>query len=48
MMDRRRIFEVETLKPKSVRSTLFRFSNLTEPYHSVNLDIHKRIEYLDA
>jgi len=31
-----------------VRTTLFRFSNLTEPYHSVNLDIHKRIEYLDA
>ena len=30
-----------------VRQTLFRRGNLTEPYHSVNVDINKRICYLD-
>ena len=30
-----------------VRQNLFRRSNLTEPYHSVNVDINKRICYLD-
>ncbi len=30
-----------------VRSTLFAVGNLTEPYHSVNIDIHKRIAYAD-
>ncbi len=32
---------------ESVRQTLFRRSNLTEPYHSVNVDINKRICYLN-
>ena len=31
-----------------VRQSLFRRANLTEPYHSVNVDINKRICYLDA
>src|SRR5262249_48896595 len=30
-----------------VRQSLFRGSNLTEPYHSVNVDVNKRIAYLD-
>jgi 6-phosphofructokinase 1 len=30
-----------------VRQSLFHRSNLTEPYHSVNVDINKRICYLD-
>jgi hypothetical protein len=30
-----------------VRQSLFRCSNLTEPYHSVNIDVNKRIAYLD-
>jgi ATP-dependent phosphofructokinase / diphosphate-dependent phosphofructokinase len=30
-----------------VRQTLFRRSNLTEPYHSVNVDVSKRIRYVD-
>ena len=30
-----------------VRQSLFRRSNLTEPFHSVNVDINKRICYLD-
>jgi ATP-dependent phosphofructokinase / diphosphate-dependent phosphofructokinase len=29
------------------RQNLFRRSNLTEPYHSVNVDVNKRISYLD-
>jgi 6-phosphofructokinase 1 len=32
---------------ESVRQSLFRRGNLTEPYHSVNVDINKRICYLD-
>ena len=31
-----------------VRQSLFRRGNLTEPYHSVNVDINKRICYLDS
>ncbi len=31
-----------------VRQSLFRRSNLTEPFHSVNVDINKRICYLDG
>jgi 6-phosphofructokinase 1 len=30
-----------------VRQTLFSPGNLTQPYHSVNVDINKRICYLD-
>ena len=30
------------------RQNLFRRSNLTEPYHSVNVDVNKRICYLDG
>jgi 6-phosphofructokinase 1 len=30
-----------------VRQSLFRRSNLAEPYHSINVDINKRICYLD-
>ncbi len=30
-----------------VRQTMFRRSNLAEPYHSVNVDVNKRICYLD-
>jgi len=30
-----------------VRQSLFRRSNLAEPYHSVNVDVNKRICYLD-
>jgi 6-phosphofructokinase 1 len=29
------------------RKTLFHPSNLTQPYHSVNVDVNKRIRYLD-
>lgn len=32
---------------ESVRHTLFAAGNLTQPYHSVNTDINKRIRYLD-
>jgi 6-phosphofructokinase len=32
---------------ETVRHTLFRSGNLTQPYHSVNVDINKRICYLD-
>lgn len=32
---------------EAVRQTLFHTSNLTQPYHSVNVDINKRIRYLD-
>ena len=31
-----------------MRQTLFDPGNLSQPYHSVNTDIHKRIRYLDA
>jgi len=31
---------------EAVRQTLFHTSNLTQPYHSVNVDINKRICYL--
>jgi len=30
-----------------VRATLFASSNITQPYHSINTDINKRIRYLD-
>ncbi|MBX3444519.1 MAG: 6-phosphofructokinase [Planctomyces sp.] len=30
------------------RLTLFRSGNLTQPYHSVNVDVNKRIRYLDS
>ena len=30
-----------------VRQTLFHPGNLTQPYHSVNIDVNKRICYLD-
>ncbi len=32
---------------EEVRQTLFHTSNLTQPYHSVNIDVNKRICYLD-
>lgn len=32
---------------ESLRQTLFRPGNLTQPYHSVNVDVNKRIAYLD-
>ena len=32
---------------EAVRQTLFQPGNLTQPYHSVNVDINKRICYLD-
>jgi len=32
---------------EAVRQTLFRTSNLTQPYHSPNVDINKRIRFLD-
>ncbi len=32
---------------EDVRQTCFVRSNLTQPYHSVNIDINKRICYLD-
>lgn len=31
---------------ESIRETLFRPGNLLSPYHSINVDIHKRIRYL--
>ena len=33
---------------ESVRQTLFQPGNLTQPYHSVNVDVNKRICYLDS
>ena len=30
-----------------MRQTLFNPGNLTQPYHSINTDVHKRIRYLD-
>jgi len=32
---------------ESVRQTLFTIGNLTQPFHSVNTDVNKRICYLD-
>ena len=32
---------------EAVRQTLFKPGNLTQPYHSVNVDVNKRICYLD-
>ena len=32
---------------EAVRQTLFRSSNLTQPFHSVNVDVNKRISYLE-
>ena len=32
---------------EAVRQTLFHPGNLTQPYHSVNVDINKRICFLD-
>lgn len=31
-----------------MRQTLFDSGNLTQPYHSINTDVHKRIRYLEA
>jgi ATP-dependent phosphofructokinase / diphosphate-dependent phosphofructokinase len=31
-----------------MRQTQFDAGNLTQPYHSINTDVHKRIRYLDA
>lgn len=31
-----------------MRQTLFDPGNLTQPYHSINTDIHKRIRYLET
>ncbi|MGO8765135.1 MAG: 6-phosphofructokinase [Limisphaerales bacterium] len=31
-----------------MRQTLFHPGNLTQPYHSINTDVHKRIRYLEA
>ena len=33
---------------ESVRQSLFDSGNLTQPYHSVNTDINKRIRYLGS
>ena len=30
-----------------MRQTLFAAGNLTQPYHSINTDIHKRIRYME-
>lgn len=32
---------------ESVRQSLFRTSNLTQPFHSVNIDVNKRISFLE-
>ena len=32
---------------EDVRRTMFSCGNLTQPYHSVNIDLNKRICYLD-
>ncbi len=32
---------------EAVRQTLFNAGNLTQPYHSVNIDVNKRICFLD-
>jgi ATP-dependent phosphofructokinase / diphosphate-dependent phosphofructokinase len=31
-----------------MRQTLFAPGNLSQPYHSINTDLHKRIRYLEA
>ena len=31
-----------------MRQTLFDAGNLSQPYHSINTDVHKRIRSLDA
>jgi hypothetical protein len=31
-----------------LRQTLFAPGNLTQPYHSINTDVNKRIRYLEA
>jgi len=31
-----------------MRQTLFDSGNLTQPYHSINTDVHKRIRYLEG
>jgi hypothetical protein len=31
-----------------MRQTVFDPGNLTQPYHSINTDVHKRIRYLEA
>ena len=31
---------------EGVRHALFKIGNLTQPYHSVNVDVNKRIKYL--
>ena len=33
---------------EAVRQTLFSPGNLTQPYHSVNVDVNKRIRFLEA
>jgi 6-phosphofructokinase 1 len=30
------------------RQTLFAAGNLSQPYHSINTDVHKRIRYLET
>ena len=32
---------------EAVRQDLFKPGNLTQPYHSINIDVNKRICYLD-
>ncbi len=31
---------------ENIRQTLFDSGNLVEPYHSINVDVNKRIRYL--
>jgi len=31
-----------------MRRTLFAAGNLSQPYHSINTDVHKRIRYLQT
>jgi 6-phosphofructokinase 1 len=33
---------------ENMRRTLFAAGNLSQPYHSINTDVHKRIRYLEA
>jgi hypothetical protein len=32
---------------EAARQSLFRSGNLTQPYHSINIDVNKRICFLD-
>ena len=32
---------------EATRQTLFALANLTQPYHSVNIDVNKRIRFFD-